>query len=398
LAKRNSHLTRIAFIVTHPIQYYVPLYKHLALHEEIDLKVFFTWHQGGVPIFDSGFKRPISWDIPLLEGYESELVNNIATEPGSNRFFGIQNPTLLESVLRWQPDVVHVTGWAFSSHLAVLYELYRLGMPTLFRGDSHLLDQQGWGVRWALKQALLSAIYRWPSAFLVTGSANRSYYKAFGVPDAKLYHCPHSIDVGRFSEPDAEYEGQAAAWRRNLGIDERQSVLLFAGKFEEKKCPVELMRAVLACKNRRIVLVLVGGGKLQRVIEDIAAQAPMQFRVLPFQNQLRMPVVYRLADIFVLPSAFNETWGLAVNEALACGRPVLVSNRVGCAQDVVDETCGYVFDFHNPNALCHALGVIDLRREVLAEMKQAARKRACLFDVRVTAESIFLSAKDLVGL
>jgi glycosyltransferase involved in cell wall biosynthesis len=110
---------------------------------------------------------------------------------------------------------------------------------------------------------------------------------------------------------------------------------LYAGKFEDKKRPVALMQAVQQIEDSRLLLVMVGDGVLGDQVRQIAAEIPARFRVLPFQNQSRMPVVYRLGDIFVLPSAYGETWGLAVNEALACGRPVLVSDHVGCAADLV---------------------------------------------------------------
>src|SRR6185436_7909182 len=105
------------------------------------------------------------------------------------------------------------------------------------------------------------------------------------------------------------------------GIDDDTRVILYAGKFERRKRPLELMRAAAALDASRVVLVLVGGGELQREVSALAQSDPRRFRVLPFQNQSRMPIVYRLGDLFVLPSAYGETWGLAVNEAIASGRP-----------------------------------------------------------------------------
>ena len=103
------------------------------------------------------------------------------------------------------------------------------------------------------------------------------------------------------------------------------------------------------------MLVLVGAGELHAEIDRIAAAHPQRFRVLPFQNQSRMPIVYRLGDLVVLFSGYGETWGLAVNEALACGRPVLVSDRVGCAADVVDRGCGRVIAWNDFAALERAV-------------------------------------------
>jgi len=294
----------------------------------------------------------------------------------------------------WTPDVVHVTGWAWWSHLKLLRQLHRRRVPVLFRGDSHLLDEQRSGPRWWVKRALLRRVFSWPSAFLYVGRANRSYYEAFGVGAARLRHCPHAIDVNRFAERDEEYGREAAEWRRSLGIAEEDRVLLFAGKFEPKKQPLELMRAILARPAEGRRLVLVGGGELQGDIDRLAAEEPGRFRVLPFQNQSRMPVVYRLGDLFVLPSAYGETWGLAVNEALACGRPVLVSDRVGCAADVVDSSCGRVLPFDDPLAMVSAADEVLSSHPGLFQMRRAATKRAWLFDVAVAEAAVMKSLSE----
>ena len=327
-------MLKLAFIVSHPIQYYAPLHRRLARRDDIQIKVFFTWHGGEQAQLDQGFQMPVAWDIPLTDGYEFEVVPNISRDPGSHHFFGLRNPSLVQRVLAWQPDAVHVTGYAFASHLQALRSLHRKGVPMLFRGDSHLLDGRGSGWRWRLKRSLLRVVFRWPSAFLYVGQANRDYYRAFGVPEEKLVYCPHSIEVERFAEPEAKLEHEAREWRTELGIPEDSKVLLFAGKFEDKKRPVPLMHAFLKGNLPKTMLVMVGDGNQGEAVRELAARHPEQFRVLPFQNQSRMPVVYRLGDWVVLPSR-NETWGLAVNEALACGRPVLVSDRVGCHADVI---------------------------------------------------------------
>ena len=183
------------------------------------------------------------------------------------------------------------------------------------------------------KKDAAQAIYRWPAAFLCVGRANKDYYRAFGVSENKLFDCPHSIETERFSEPHVAMERQAAGGE--LGIGEDQQVLLFAGKFEDKKRPVPLMRAFLETDLPNVTLLLVGDGVLGGQVRDLAAERPRRFRVLPFQNQSKMPLVFRLGDLFVLPSAYGETWGLTVNEAMACGRPALVRDRVGCHPDVV---------------------------------------------------------------
>src|SRR5207248_4026412 len=177
-------------------------------------------------------------------------------------------------------------------------------------------------------------------------------------------------------------------WRRDLGIAPGQTALLYAGKFERKKRPVELMRAVGRLRRADVVLVLVGGGELQAQIDAIAAEDPSRFRVLPFQNQSRMPLVYRLGDLFVLPSAYGETWGLAVNEAMSCGRPVVVSDRVGCAADLVNPDCGRVFPWNDLASLERVIDSLIADPDGLRQMGRAAAERSRFFDIAVTEAAL----------
>lgn len=391
-----SRSIRIAIVVSHPIQYYVPLYRHLASHAGVVLKVFYTWHGGAGATVDPGFQRAIKWDIPVTEGYDYEVVPNRAVDPGTHHFLGLRNPSLVDAVSAWSPDVVHITGYAWWSHLFALREFHRHGVPVVFRGDSHLLDATTRLRRW-VKQKILKKVYSWPDAFLCVGAANRAYYTAMGVPAERLYDCPHSIDVGRFAGDADRLEGEARQWRRALDIAADCGVLLYAGKFELRKRPMELMRAFASAKVQNAVLLMVGDGELGEEVRRMAAADPLRFRVLPFQNQSRMPVVYRMGDLFVLPSAHGETWGLAVNEAMACGRPVLVSSRVGCAVDLVRVSCGAVFRADDWPAMSGAVSRLLRDPERLRHMGRAAARRAERFSIDATASATLRCVEATLG-
>jgi glycosyltransferase involved in cell wall biosynthesis len=380
---------RLAMIVTHPIQYYVPLYRRLALRNDVEIKVFFTWHGAKKKQYDPGFKRDIAWDIPLTDRYESEVVPNIARRPGSDHFWGIRTPSLVSRVMAWKPDAVHVTGYAYASHLFAMRALHKRDAAVLFRGDSHLLDQES-GLRWQIKRLGLSHVYKWATVCLYVGKNNYDYFQKVGVPESKLFYCPHSIEVERFSEPNNELEAKARAWRAELRISEKAKVILFAGKFERKKQPIELMYTVAKIQDPSIVLIMVGNGELENEVHRTAAQAPERFRILPFQNQSVMPVVYRLGDVFVLPSAYGETWGLAVNEALACGRKVLISEKVGCAPDLINaEENGDVFKSENwEDCKSKLTRLLSLSSDAV-ELRQRAKE----FAIQAT-ESTLMSALE----
>ncbi len=335
----------------------------------------------------------MAWDIPLTEGYDFELVPNVSKQPGSSHFFGIRTPDLVARVQNWKPDAVHITGYAYASHLNAVRSFHRDGIPVLFRGDSHLLDQRP-GPRWWLKKALLHQIYRWVTACLYVGQNNYQYYAKIGVPKEKLLYCPHCIEVDRFAEPNQNFEDQAAQWRRDLKIPDFVKVVVYAGKFEERKQPVQLMRTIRLMARDDLVLAIVGNGPLEQHVMEIAQDRPEMFRVLPFQNQTTMPVVYRLADVFVLPSAFGETWGLALNESLACGRRVLASDRVGGAVDLVtSQREGAIFKSGDWNEfsvrLLELLGTNGNREEI----QRSARR----FDVSETERTLCDALEKILG-
>jgi len=378
----------LAFIVSHPVQYYVPIYRELerrirqtaeggrqaaeCIRQTEDrllttddsaritaLKVFYTWRDAG-PAKDVKFGKEFAWDIPLMEGYDFEVVPNTSSDPGTHHRGGLINPDLVERVKAWKPDAVHITGYNYVSHGQAIKELSKAGIPVIFRGDSHLRDGRGpWWKQW-LKKSWLSKIYRCPQAFAYVGQANRDYYRAFGVPEQKLIHVPHTIEVGRFAEPNEELEAKALAWRRELGIPDEHFVFLYAAKLEPRKRPMELLEAFLQADLPKTTLLFVGSGELEEALKERVrsssqtsgdsgqhrktesrqlktANSRGNVRFLEFQNQSVMPLVYRLGDSLVLPSGYGETWGLAVNEAQACGRPALVSDCVGCARDIVRE-------------------------------------------------------------
>lgn len=391
-------MPRIAFVNTHPVQYYAPLHRALAARPGWTVRVFFTWHGGALAMPDAGFRRAIAWDLPLTEGYESETVPNVvARDPGPHRRGGLRNPTLLSRVRAWRPDAVVVTGNAYPSHRTLLRRLPKMGIPVLFRGDSHLLDraEDRW---WWLKRLGLQWTYRRVALALYVGAHNRHYFAACGVPPERLAHCPHSIDTARFLAPEPALSDEARAWRRSLEIADDRLTLLFAGKFEPKKAPLELMETVARLPAGQCVLLLVGNGELDGQVTRRAAADPARFRVLPFQNQSRMPAVYRLGDAFILPSLRAETWGLAVNEALASGRPAIVSDRVGCAPDLIEEGVnGHVFPAGEWPRLLELLAPAARDRGRLAPLGRTARERAPGFDTGVALQAL-LAAFARLGL
>lgn len=329
-----EHENRLAIITTHPIQYYAPLFKILTERENVQIKVFYTWgEKARSRLFDPGFGKVREWDIPLLHGYEFEFVKNISTQPGSHHFWGINNPGLINKINEWNATAILVIGWNFISHLKVMYH-FKGKIPVLFRGDSTLLnEQQGFSFKKLLRRLILSFVYHNIDYALYVGVNNKAYFSASGLSEKQLIFVPHAIDNDRFSSNEINYETEALKWKEELRIPSNKPAVLFAGKLDTNKNVLLLVEA--AKKFTDIHFIIVGDGELGGLIKD-EIKTLQNITLLPFQNQSKMPVVYRLADVFVLLSK-SETWGLAINEAMASGRMIVASNKCGGAIDLIKE-------------------------------------------------------------
>ncbi|MFB9054530.1 glycosyltransferase family 4 protein [Formosa undariae] len=356
-------MRKLAIITTHPIQYYAPWFKLLSNYNAVDVKVFYTWSQASETVEDKTFGRTIKWDIPLLEGYKYHFSENMASDPGPHHKNGIDNPNLIGEIEEWRPDVILVFGWYLKSHLKVL-KYFKGKTLVWFRGDSTLLDDKP-GVKKLLRQGYLTYIYRYIDKAFYVGIENKKYFKSVGLKEEQLIYAPHAIDNNRFYDSeDKQYTVKAEKWRKELGYKEEDIVILFAGKFEDKKQPDLLIHALQNVNKGnevKLKLLLLGNGPLEEELKALSAK-DRNIQFLPFQNQSMMPVVYGLCNVFCLPSQGpGETWGLAVNEAMACGKPAIVSNKVGCHSDlIIDNETGWVFDFDNQNQLESILNKIKI--------------------------------------
>ena len=365
---------RLAVVLSHPTQYYSPWFRWLAAHTDLDLRVFYLWEFGVTTQTDPQFRTSVKWDVDLLSGYAHEFVPNTSAQPGTEHFGGLRNPNLTARLAAFRPDAVLLFGYAYASHLRVIFWARLHRVPLLFRGDSHFIGRGAPSLRTRLTLRFLYAQF---AAFLAVGAANRDYFLTLGVPAARLHFAPHSVNAALF-DPASTSHRAAAALRAQLALAPTTRVILFAGKFVPAKQPRELLAAFLAARPPDTALVFVGDGEEKSALHALAASAPAgSVHFLPFANQSEMPARYLIADLFVLPSrGLYETWGLAVNEAMHLGVPCLVSDRVGSQRDLVtDGETGWVFPAEDPAALATQL---TRALTILADPAARARIRAAV--------------------
>ncbi|TSJ35979.1 glycosyltransferase family 4 protein [Mucilaginibacter corticis] len=358
-------MRKLAIVTTHPIQYYAPLFQLLNSRGRINIKVFYTLGKPGKPRNDPGFGKPVSWDIPLLEGYDFEWIQNTAAKPGSDHFCGVVNPGVTDRIKEWAPDAILIYGWAYHGHLQVM-RFFKNKVPVYFRGDSTLLNEKP-GLKQLFKTLFLRWVYRHVDHAFYVGQHNKAYFKKYGLKEHQLSFAPHAIDNKRFEEKRTDEVKELHA---SLNLNAEDILVLFAGKLEPVKNVATLLSAFINLDRENLHLLLVGNGVNEPELKSMAHASSYSSNIhfLDFKNQSYMPVLYQSADLFCLPSK-SETWGLSVNEAMACSKAILVSDKVGCAPDLVKEGLnGAVFEAGSVPDLSATLDRITGSKNQLGEL------------------------------
>lgn len=384
-------MNKLAIITTHPIQYYAPVFRLLA--KQLDVKVFYTWGKQVLENkYDPGFGRVITWDIPLLEGYDYHFTQNDAKNPGSHHSKGIINPNLISEIKEFKAEAILVYGHSYQSHLKVM-RYFKGKIPIYFRGDSTLLDEINSFTK-IVKTIYLRWVYSFVDYVFYVGIANKAYFKWYGIKENRLIFAPHAIDNDRFA---INRSVEAANIRSNLGIPEKGILLLYTGKFEKKKNPEILLNTFIGLRKDNVYLLFVGNGELESSLKETAKRSKKRHSIFfeDFKNQEILPAYYQACDLFCLPSKGpGETWGLAVNEAMAAGKAILISNKVGCAANLITEGAnGYVFEVGNSKRMSENLRLLVFDKENLIRMGEASKNMIKNYTLEIQAQNIINTLK-----
>lgn len=333
-------MKRLAFFITHPTQYHSPWFRALANRPELEIHVYY----GCLPNAEqqgTGFGVNFQWDIPLLDGYPNTILENTGTGSIST-FNGVDAPAIERVIGQGRYDAWVINGWRTRGEWRAIKAAYRAGAPMFIRGDSTLLDRRSMPRRLAKHFLHRRWIPRF-ACYYTVGRLNEEYYKHYGADSNRFVPVRHFVDNDAFSSADpTAVERMKRVWQTG----NEPLILLFAGKFIPKKQPMDAIRAVEESlrAGANVKLVMVGDGPLRAECESYAMSKRLPVTFAGFLNQQAMPAAYAAADVLVVPSVRDETWGLVVNEAMAAGTPAIVSDMVGCAPDLVicDKT-GSIF-------------------------------------------------------
>jgi glycosyltransferase involved in cell wall biosynthesis len=386
---------RLAIVASHPVQYQIPWYR--ALTKLLDVHVLYAHRVTAAEQASAGFDVEFEWDIPLFEGYSFEWLDNRASRPGVDHFWGCNTPGVAAAIERGRFDAVLVNGWQLLSYWQAIRAAHRVGLPVMVRGDSQLATTRG-PLRRLVKRLAYPRMLRSFDACLAVGKRSADYYRHYRVPDARIYPAPHCVDNDFFAKTAAEARGRRADLRRELGLPDDAVVFMFAGKLIEKKRPLDFLEALgrIAPAHSKVWGLIVGDGPLKPALEEYSRRLDLPCVLVGFQNQRRIAETYTAADVLVLPSSGGETWGLVVNEAMAAGLPAIVSDQVGCVPDLIaDGETGFAYPCGDIEALSRQMTRLAGHPQLRTSMRRHVAARIAAYAPGAAAGGVVRALEDL---
>lgn len=379
-------MVRLAYVVSHPIQYQAPLLRRIAREPDIDLTVLFGSDFSVRGYQDRGFGVEVQWDVSLLDGYRSEFLPRLrdtgTVSPLSPISRGIVR-RLRGRDGRPAFDALWVHGYASANALHGILAANALGIPVLLRAESWLADRPRNRATLAAKELFFRLLRPAVAATLPIGSRNRDYWARYLGEDMPQFLMPYAVDNAYFTA--RAKVADTAQLRAELQLSPERPVILFASKLQQRKHTDHLLEAYhrlcLSVPSAHPYLVIVGDGEERARLEAFANELNLEgIRFAGFRNQSELPGFFAMAQVFVLPSR-HEPWGLIVNEAMASGCAVVVSDDVGAHVDLItDGVEGFVYPTGDVDALADALRQVLVSPEQAQRMGEAARSRITNWD------------------
>ena len=364
---------KLGILGSHPVQYYAPLFRELA--SRCELTVFYAHRPTASEQGRDGFGQAFEWDVDLLGGYTHRFLRNAAQVPNVSVFGGCNTPGIGAAIRDGQFDAFLVTGWGLQCYWQAVWACHRYGVRVLVRGDSQLSTPRSRFKR-GLKALLYPLLLRAFDGFCVVGTRNRDYLRHYRTPSSRLFASPHAVDVATFA--NAARRSSVMETRTALGLSIDARLVLFVGKLIPRKRVDDVLAALalLSAGGEHMQGLIVGTGAEEAALHQQAKSLGLTVHFSGFCNQSRLPALYAAADVLVLASDGDETWGLVVNEAMACGTPAVVSSVVGCAEDLINADTGARFPVGDIPALAAALSAVCARGKDAAVQAALAAKSA----------------------
>ncbi len=369
---------QLSIVVTHPIQHFVPLYRGLAAHPEIDLTVLFGAPIGISSYFDVEMQTQITWQMDMLGGYD-----HIILEPDQGDVWpSLRMPSsrkVSATLSRLKPECVIIYGYAQINALRALAWCFRNRVPALMIGDSELIQPRSW-IKRAIKRLVVPRLLGRFAGFLSVGDHNDGYYLHYGARPDQIFRAPFTIDETAFRAADERRSEHRKAVREQYGIPQDAMVSLFVGKLSPLKRAGDLLdaMAVLAREGGEVkhYAILAGNGVEMEGLARRVQSEGLPVALAGFVNVDQLPALYAASDMLVHPSEVDRH-PLICSEAACLGLPLILSDKVGAIgpTDIAREGQNtLVFPARDVTAIADAIRRVGSDVALRMQMSAASRR------------------------
>jgi glycosyltransferase involved in cell wall biosynthesis len=339
-----------------------------------------------------------AFDLPMLDGYSWVQLNNYSPLPRLGKFYGLINPGIIRLVAK--ADCCIIYGHTYISFWLAIATAKVLGKPLLLGTDATSLQSHYGAGNWksSLKKKVFPFLYnRIADMVLVPSTTSKRFICSLGISEERVALTPYVVDNDAIAAiADAANRKQI---REEWQIPEDATIAVFCAKFLARKRPQDALAAFAQANVTNSYLIMVGegplGDDLKQQAESLAIQDRVRFAGLVKYS--RLPEVYAACDVLVFPSE-HEPYGLPVNEAMICGIPTIVSDRIGAGGDLVEHgKTGFIYPCGEVDALAAILRQVLGNRDQLKIMGDAARQRMATWSPRDNAEATIKAAKKAIA-
>ena len=362
---------RVAVLSELPTPYRWPLFERVAAEPSLEVSVFFYARN----------ESDRDWTIPVNGSDAGRLTveflpGRALHVRGRRSLYFHWNPAILDRLRKGRFDVAVIPGWSMPTSVAAAMACRGRRIPYVTFSETHDRSPRPAWLRMSKKVAL-RPIVAGASAWLATGTLSERFLVAHGADRARIFRFANTPDVDAVRAQADAARAQRDEIRASLGVPHDAVVALFVARLIGAKDPATLLeaQALLEARGDAPWLVLVGQGSEEKALRELAAARGLKRVVFAGSRQpAELPSLYAAADLFVLHSR-HEPWGVVVNEAMAAGLPVVLSDRVGAAEDLLaDGVNGRVFSAGDTARLAAAIGEIAADASLRARMGAESRR------------------------
>jgi glycosyltransferase involved in cell wall biosynthesis len=394
-----SEPLRLGLYSPWPVYYHAPLYRRVAADQQISFIAIFGSDIGVRRRVSNGYGGGVDFGVPVLEGYESIFLRKAARN-ASGGSLALRDWDISSVVRRGRFDALWLNGYNSITHLTAAATQLGSGRALLVREEQTLLHSRSLPRRLAKSIGLRLLLHR--AYGLYIGTENRRWFRHWGVPDDRLFFTPYTVDNEGLQEDAQRLYPKREQLLRAFGLDAGKPVILTVCRFVSNKQPLVLIEAFRRLRrDHEASLLLVGSGPLEAEMRRaVEAAAVPDVAFAGFLSQTQVARAYAAADVFVLAST-NETWGLVVNEAMNFRLPIVVTDGVGSAADlVVSGENGFVVPRESPDALLAAMRRLIESADLRRAFGSVSQRKIGVWNYDAAAEGVvaaLLASTDNLG-